>query len=486
MNNSISKSSIIYSLFWKTLERGGAQGIQFVVQIILARLLLPEDYGLIALVTIFISIANVFVQSGFNTSLIQKKDADEVDFSSVFYLSLAVSLVIYLVLFYFAPLIANAYQEPQLVLLLRVLSVTLFFGALNSIQNAYIARNMMFKKLFFSSFGAGMISGLIGIILAYNGAGVWALVVQQLVNQFIITLILWFIVKWRPKLLFSLERVKVLFAFGSKLLASSLLNSVYDNARSLIIGIGYDPEILGFYNRGKQFPQFFVTNIDSSIQSVMLPTLSSSQDDKKVVKKIVRRSIITSTFLMFPLLVGLAAIAEPLVKLLLTDAWLPSVPFLQIFCIVYALRPIHTANLQAINAIGRSDVFLKIEVLKKIVGTIIIIITIPLGVNGMAWGMVVSGLISASINAFPNSKFLDYNYVEQLKDIFPNFIIASLMGLIVYIFSFLNIPDWQLLIIQVLVGGCTYVCLARIFKIEAFTYLINTIKDISHSRKGVR
>ena len=335
------------------MERGGTQGIQFIVQIVLARLLLPEDFGLIAIVTIFILLANVFVQSGFNTALIQKKDADDEDFSSVFYLSLFVAGLLYVVLFLTSPFISVFYRSPQLILILRVLSVTLFFGAFNSIQNAYVARNMMFKKLFFSSLGAIIISGTVGIATAYLGWGVWALVAQQLTNQLAVTLILWFTVKWRPKLLFSIEKVKVLFSFGWKLLASSLINTLYMEIRSLIIGKIYIPAMLGFYDRGQQIPKVIVSNIDGAIQSVMLPALASQQDDKKRVKAMMRRAIMTSSFIMFPMMVGLAVVAEPVVKIILTDKWLPAVPFLQIFCASYSLWPIHTANLQAINALGR-------------------------------------------------------------------------------------------------------------------------------------
>jgi teichuronic acid exporter len=278
------------------MERGGTQGIQFFVQIFLARLLLPEDYGIIALVVIFTSIAGVFVQSGLNTALIQKKDADEADFSSVFYLSLVLACLIYIVLFFAAPFIAAFYVIPEITPVIRVLSIILFFGAFNSIQNAVIARSLQFKKLFFSSTGAILISGTVGIYMAYTGFGVWALVGQQLTNQLFITLILWFTVKWRPQLLFSLVKVKGLFSFGWKLLVSALIDTVYRDLRSLIIGKMYNPAMLGFYNRGQQFPQLLITNINGSIQSVMLPVLSSQQDNRPRVKDIMRRAIVTSSF----------------------------------------------------------------------------------------------------------------------------------------------------------------------------------------------
>lgn len=460
------------------MERGSTQGIQFIVSIILARLLLPEDYGLIAIVTILIMLANVLVQSGFNTALIQKKDADEVDFSSVFYLSLLFAGLLYVVLFFAAPLIADFYGSAQLTPVLRILSFTLFFGAFNSIQNAYIARNMMFKKLFFSSLGAVIVSGAVGITAAYSGWGVWALVAQQLTNQVSISFILWFTVKWRPRLLFSIEKVKTLFSFGWKLLASTLIDTLYRDIRSLIIGKIYNPAVLGFYNRGEQFPRYIVNNINGSIQSVMFPALSSQQEDIERVKGITRRTIVTSTFIMFPVMIGLAVVAEPVIKIFLTDKWLPAVPFLQIFCVAYSLLPIHTSNLQAINALGRSDIFLKLEIIKKTIGLIILGISIPFGVYAIAWGVLLSEVISIFVNTYPNLKLLNYSYIEQLQDVMPSLIISVGMGVIVYTLNFLNTAVWQTLTMQVAVGVILYIGLAKMFKIESYTYLVDTLKQL--------
>lgn len=476
------KKTVVSSLIWKFMERIGVQGVQFIVQILLARILLPQDYGLISLVTIFIAIANVFVQSGFNTALIQKKDADEVDFSSVFYLSLGVATIMYILIFLGAPLVSNFYREPELAIVLRVLSITLFFGAFNSIQNAVVAKRMQFKKLFFSSLGASLISGIIGIILAYLGFGVWALVFQQIFSQVSITIILWFTVKWRPMIVFSIERVKGLFNYGSKLLASSLIDTIYMNLRNLVIGKIYTPEVLGMYNRGEQFPQLIVNNINGSIQSVMLPTLSSEQDNKEKVKTIVRRSIVTSSFIIFPSMVGLATIAESVVRILLTDKWLPSVPFLQIFCFIYALMPIHTANLQAINAIGRSDIFLKLEIYKRAIGIIILIITIPYGVYAIALGGCIGTIISSFINAYPNLKLINYSYREQLEDIMPSAIISLIMGIIIYPIKLLNITPLVILILQIGIGIIVYIMMAKIFKLECFTYLLSILQELLKKR----
>ena len=483
MKNQYTKSNILTSLFWKLLERGGTQGIQFIIQIVLARLLAPEQFGTIAIVMVFINIAQVFVQSGFNTALIQKKDADDVDFSSVFYLSLALAGILYLIIFLSAPYIANFYNDDILIPVLRVLSLTLFAGAFNSIQNAFVSRNLLFKKLFKSSLGAILISGVLGIIAAYQGLGIWALVIQQLVNQISITIIMWFTVKWRPKLVFSFSKVGELFSFGWKLLASSLLNVLYMELRTLIIGKMYTPSMLGYYNRGQQFPKVIVSNIDGSIQSVMLPTLSARQDDRKRVKEMMRRAIVSSSFFIFPMMVGMAVVAEPLVKIVLTEKWLPAVPFLQIACFTFALWPIHTANLQAINAMGRSDVFLKLEIIKKIMGLIILGVSLPFGVYAIAFGGIFSGLIGTFINAYPNKELLNYSYKEQWLDIMPSLLISLIMGVIVYLFIFLNVPAWQILILQIVSGAIIYIGLAKIFRIESLIYLAGTMKQLMNEKR---
>lgn len=484
MQNNSLKAQVISGLFWKFLERGGTQGISFVVSILLARLLKPEDYGTIALVTIFITIANVFVQTSFNTALIQKKNADEIDFSSVFYLSLLVAGLLYLIIFFTAPFIAAFYQKPQLIPVFRVLSITLFFGAFNSIQNAVVARKMQFKNLFFSSSGAVLISGTVGVVMAYKGFNIWALVFQQITSQISSVLILWFTVKWRPQLLFSFEKVRNLFSFGWKLLVSSLIDTLYQNLRSLIIGKMYNTAMLAFYNRGDGFPSLIITNINGAIGSVMLPALSSHQDNRQKVKEMVRRSIVTSTFIIFPIMVGLAVVAQPLIKILLTDKWLPCVPFLQILCASYALWPIHTANLQAINALGRSDIFLKLEIVKKIIGLAILIVSVFHGVYAIAYGAVVSGLISMFINTYPNKRLLNYSYFEQLKDILPSLILSAVMGVVAYNIQWLRMAEWSTLIVQICVGIIFYIGMARIFKLECFIYLLSTCKDIFARREG--
>jgi teichuronic acid exporter len=471
------KTSVLSSLFWKSLERGGASGIQFIVQIILARLLLPEDYGIIALIVVFISISQTFVQRGLGTALIQKKEVTDVDYSSVFYLTLVVALVFYGILFLAAPFIATFYNQPLITPVLRVLGLTLFFGAVNTIQNAVIARNFQFRKLFISSLGAVLLSGVVGIAMAYTGYGVWALVGQQLTSIIALCAIMWFTVKWRPKLLFSLARVKELFSFGWKLLISGLIDVTYNNLSSLVIGKLYPASMLGYYTKGREFPNMLVSNINSSIQAVMFPVYAKCQDNRPLVKQIMRRALVTSSFLVFPAMAGLAAVAEPLIELLLTEKWLIAVPFLQIFCAVYALWPIHTANLQAINALGRSDIFLKLEILKKIVGLSMLSVTIPIGIYAMALGMIVTGIIGTLINSYPNKLLLGYSFTEQWRDLMPALILSLIMCGVTYSVLFLGLSAWATLILQIGVGVVVYTGLAWVLKLESLTYVMNMVTE---------
>ncbi|MEE0138396.1 lipopolysaccharide biosynthesis protein [Fusobacterium ulcerans] len=476
MENNL-KSKVLSSLIWKLLERGGTQGIQFLIQIILARMLTPDDYGVIAIIMIFIALANVFIQSGFNTALIQKKKTDDIDFSSVFYLSLGVASILYIILYLTVPIIANFYKTVELIKILRVLSLTLFLGVFNSIQNTIIIKNMEFKKEFFSSLIAVFFSGILGIILAYKNYGVWALVYQQLANQFLICLILWNIVRWRPKFLFSLERIRILFAFSGKLLLSSLFDTFYMNITSLVIGKIYTTSMLGFYNRGNQFPQLIISNFNGSIQAVIFPALSAVQEDRNRIKEIVRRSIVTSSYIIFPLMIGLMIIATPLIKILLTDKWLPCVPYLRIFCLSYALWPIHTANLQAINAVGRSDIFLKLEIIKKILGLSILIVSMNYGMYAIAVGVLITGILSSFINGQPNKIILNYGYLEQIKDICPSLVLSLVMGCLIYPISMMKLNNLTIIIVQIILGVFVYIFLSYILKLECFIYIVKILKN---------
>lgn len=473
-----NKNTTIKNFIWRFAERCGAQLVTFIVSIVLARILAPEDYGQIALITVFTTIMQVFVDSGLGTALIQKKDADDLDFSSVFYFNFVICLILYAVMFVVAPFIAAFYGNSSLISIIRVISLTIIISGVKGIQQSYVSRNMLFKRFFYSTLGGTIFSAFLGIALAYAGFGVWAIVAQQLSNTAIDTLILWLTVKWRPKRMFSWIRLKGLLSFGWKMLASSLLDTVYNNIRSLIIGKLYSSSDLAYYDQGKKFPNVIVTNINTSIDSVLLPTMANAQDNPERVKSMTRRAIKTSTYIMAPLMMGLAFCAEPIVRLVLTDKWLPCVPFLRIFCITYMFYPIHTANLNAIKAMGRSDLFLKLEIAKKIVGMALLLSTMWFGVMAMAYSLLISSVLSQIINSWPNRKLLNYGYWEQLKDILPGIALAVFMGCCVNIVTLLQLSNVVILLIQIPMGAVIYIAASSLLHLESFEYLMDMIRPM--------
>ena len=474
----ITKKSVIGNFIWRFAERCGAQLVTFIVSIVLARILDPKDYGTIALVTVFTTILQVFVDSGLGTALIQKKNADDLDFSSVFYFNFIVCIILYVGMFIAAPYIALFYKDTTLTPVMRVISLTIVISGVKGIQQAYVSKNMLFKRFFFSTIGGTIFSAVLGIAMAYMGYGVWALVAQQLSNTAIDTLILWLTVKWRPKKMFSYERLKGLFSFGWKLLISSLLDTAYNNLRNLIIGKLYSSSDLAFYNQGEKFPKVIVMNINASIDSVLLPTMSIEQDNPERIKQMTRRAIKTSTYVMAPLMMGLAFCAEPIVRLVLTDKWIFCIPFLRIFCITYMFWPVHTANLNAINAMGRSDWFLRLEIIKKIVGLAILLSTMWFGVMAMAYSLLLSSVLSQIINSWPNRKLLKYGYLEQVRDFAPGILLAVLMGICVHFVEYMSLPMIVTLVIQIVLGSIIYIVGSAILKLEEFQYLLEMIKSI--------
>lgn len=472
----MQNKNIIVNFFWRFAERSGAQLVTFIVSIVLARILAPEDYGKIALITVFTTIMQVFVDSGLGTALIQKKDADDLDFSSVFFFNFAMCLILYAIMFLAAPFIADFYRDDSLTAIVRVISLTIIISGVKGIQQSYVSRNMLFKRFFYATLGGTIFSAFFGIALAYAGGGVWAIVAQQLSNTAIDTLILWLTVKWRPKKMFSWNRLKGLLSFGWKMLASSLLDTVYTNLRSLIIGKMYSSADLAFYNQGEKFPNVIATNINTSIDSVLLPTMASEQDDHVRVKAMTRRAIKTSTYIMAPLMMGLAFCAEPIVRLVLTDKWLACVPFLRIFCITYMFYPIHTANLNAIKAMGRSDLFLKLEVVKKAVGMVLLLSTMWFGVMAMAYSLLVGMVTGMIINSWPNRKLLNYAYWEQMKDILPGILLAVGMGCCVSLVPLLHLSNAATLLIQILLGAVIYIGASALLRLDSYEYLMSMVR----------
>lgn len=435
----------------------------------------PSLFGSIALVMVFITILNVFVDSGFGSALIQKKEADQLDFSTVFYFNIVMCTCLYILMFMCSPIIASFYNDTELIPVVRVLSLTIIISGLKNVQQSYVSKNLLFKKLFAVNISASIVGATVGISLAFLDFQIWAIVYQQISSMIVSTIFLWLIVKWRPQLIFSWQRLKGLFSYGWKLLLSALLDTGYKQLNQLIIGKVYAPESLSYYNRGQTFPSVIVDNIDSSINSVLFPTMSSVQDNLTRVRDMTRRAIKTSVYCIAPLIMGLFFTADTVVSVILTDKWLPCVFFLRIFCITYMFFPIHTANLNAIKALGRSDIFLKLEILKKCVGLIVILITVWISVEAMAIGLLFTSVASQIINSYPNKKLLNYSYLQQLKDIFPEILLALFMGICVYFISFIPISKICILVLQIGIGIIIYWFGSNMLKLDSYNYLKSSI-----------
>ncbi|MCF2657185.1 lipopolysaccharide biosynthesis protein [Lacrimispora saccharolytica] len=457
MNNSVANG-----VFWKLLERFGVQGVQFVLQIVLARLLSPDDYGVLSMMIIFTLLANVFIQNGFNTALIQDKDVSEEDYSSTLWVVLSIAGLLYLILFCSAPVIAEFYNMPSIVLPFRVLCLMVLPGAWNSIQLAKVSRELDFKKVFNSNVLAVSASGILGIILAINGFGVWALVIQNLSNIFIACIVMSITVSWRPRLVLNLSRVNKLFSFGWKILVANLIDMIYQDLSSLVIGKKFNSAMLGYYNRGKQFPQFINNSVNGAVQSVMLPAMSAKQKDIADVKNTMRTAIRISTYIVFPIMAGLVAISKPLISILLTDKWLPCVEYMQIFCVALAVFPIHSCNLQAFNAIGKSEIYLRLEIIKKGIGIMLLLGAVFLfkSISMIAWSTALTSYLSFVINAIPNKKVFGYTYAEQIRDIFPSLIMSMIMCIITLQVEKLGMNDISSIACQLVVGVLSYLILS--------------------------
>lgn len=483
MGEETMKTKVISGLFWRFLEKGGGQLIQFIVQIILARFFLtPEQYGIVGMITVFILIANVFIQNGFTSALIQKKEVSQLEFTSMFYILLATSIFLYGILYFSAPAISRFYQEPLLTGILRIQALTIIIGAFSSIQNAVMSKRMQFKMIFYRTIGANIVSGIVGVLLAALDYGIWAIVWMNVASGLTGAIIFWITVKWRPSLCFSFRAVKALFSYGYKVLITNMIGTVYDNLYPFVIGKLFGDAQLGLYNKGRSIPSLLVENINGSISSVMFPALSSNQDDPIKIKNIVRRSIMTSCFLIFPMMAGLAAVAKPLVLVLLTDKWIGAVPFIQITCIAFAFWPVHTANLQAINALGRSDISLKLEIVKKIVGVVLLSASLPFGIYVFVGNLAVTSIIALFINSIPNYKLLHYGVRQQAADILPSLLLSAAMAVLVYPISFLPLRPILILPIQILAGAAFYLAGARLMRMEALFYLLTTWKE--RKKKG--
>lgn len=472
-------NSISSSLFWKFSERFGTQIVQFVLSIIIARLLTPAEYGIIAILMIFISIATIFVQSGLTSALIQKKDIQVADFSFVFFYSLLLALLLYVVLYFSAPYIATYFSLPDLVPIIRIASVVLFFGAFNSVQTAYASRNMLFRKQFICNFTAALVSGLVGVLFASKGAGAWALVYQQLTLQICLAILLSVVVSWKPKFKLSITNAGTLIRFGGGLLGANLIDKLYHNLVGVIIGRKYSSTALALFEKGKQFPLILMDNIDGSIQAVMFPVYSRCQDNPKDLKQLLRRTISMSSYLSFSAMACLAAAGAPLIRFLLGDKWAECIPFLWSYCLISALFPLQTANLQAIVAIGASQLYFKLILFKRSIGFSLLIVTAYYAENIFVVVLVclVLEIIAILVNTIPNRIKFDYYPAELWHDVYPNMLVAVTVLAVIWPLMLLPLPNIAILGLQAIAMLIVFPSVSYFFRNPNFRYLLEVNRE---------
>ena len=446
------KRKTAHGVIWSAIERFSTQGVQFLFGIILARMLTPADYGVIAMLTIFLAVSQTFIDSGFANAIIRKIDRTEKDMATMFFFNIGMALVCYAVIFFTAPLISDFYKMPELTLVLRVLALRLIFQSFNAVQTTTLTIQIDFKKQAKISLSCAILSGIVGIFFAYRGYGVWALVIQSLFSTILTSALYWFLVRWRPTCFFSKDSFKYLFSYGSKLLLSGLIDTAYNNIYPLIIGKFYTPAQLGGYSKAEHFAQFPSLNITRILQRVSFPILSKMQDDCERMRKGYLKFLNMSTFIVFPLMMGLFALSKPLVLTFLTEKWIDMVILLQLLCISMMWYPVHAINLNLLQVLGRSDLFLKLEIIKKIVGISVLCITLPQGLIVMCIGKIVTAFISLYINTYYSGKLMKAGLGTQLKFVVPTFINSLIMAGIILGVNSLLLENQYLL--QLIVGFC--------------------------------
>ena len=474
--------STLNSLVWKFSESVLSQLVSLAVSIIIARILGPEAYGIVAMVVIFTTMAQVFVDGGFNSALVQKKDADDIDFSSVFYFSLLFSSFLYALLFITAPAISKFYgsQYSELTPVFRVLGVTMIISAINGVQTAYVQKKMMFKSFFWARLVGTVLSGITGICMAYAGYGVWALVAQQIISSVINTFTLYIITKKSPIIAFSLERMRGLMKFGINVLGSNLLITGYKELRALVIGKLYSASDLALFSRGSHYPNLIVSNINSTLGTVLYPRMSLEQDNLSELKRYLQKSLRISTYLLCPLLFGMAAMAEPFIRILLTEKWIGCVPYLQLMCFINLFQPLSNINNQAIRASGRSGEIFKIEIIKKSIELISLLLVMRISVMAIVVNMLVMSALLNFLFVRPNAKYLAYSFGEQMKDLAPGVLMGAIMMIVIYPITLFPICDMIQIVLQLSIGGALYIGMSILTDNQEYAY----IKTIVYRRKN--
>ena len=470
------KDKTVKGVTWSAVERFSSQGITFVFNILIARILLPEDYGVVAMLGIFMAIAKTFIDSGFATALIRKTDRTDADYNTVFYFNIVISVFFCLLLWITAPLIAAFYKIPLLVSITRVISLTLVINSFRAVQETILSIEMNFRLRSVITIVCVVAIGLVGLWMANNGYGVWALVIQSIVGSILRTILMWILVDWRPRWIFSRKSFREMFSFGSKMLGSSLLDTIYNNIYGLVIGKVFSSTSLGLYGKADSFAAFPSSSLTSLLQSVTYPALSTIQNDDERLKGAYKRMLNVSAFVIFPLMVGLASVADPLVRIVLTDKWSGMIYILQIICFAQMWYPIHAINLNILLVKGRSDYFLKLEIVKKIVCTVILCATVPFGIIVMCYGNVLSSLICLVINTHYNKELINYGILSQMKDMSPIIILSLVMGIAVWLIVGVLPILWLKLVVGIAVGGAIYLSGAAIFQFPELRELLNIVK----------
>lgn len=477
MTDSNIKNKTVTGFFWQLSQKVLCQVVSFGISVVLARLLLPSDYGVIAICSMFLVLTGIFIGGGLGTALVQKKNADDIDFCTVFYSGLVLSIVVYLAVFFAAPYIAIFFKNEQITAVIRVLALAMPIGTLSGVQNAFVSKQMIFKKFFYSSLIGTIASGAVGLGMALTGFGVWALVGQNLVSTITNTLVLFCIIDWHPKLIFSYERFKQLFSFGWKMAVVNILTTFFYQLKGYVIGYKYSAAQLAYYNRGEGLPGILYNNINGTISDVLFPALSQLQDDKEALKRALSRAMRISSFFLIPALFGLAAISDKLVIIIFSEKWAPSIPFMQVICMISCSDILGMANYQAIKAVGRADTLLKMEFLKRPAMFAILIATMFISPLAIAVGQLVYSILAFVVNAYPNRKYIGYPIWQQMKDVGKNFLISLLMAIVVYLLGTLGLNMYVSVVLQVVTGALLYYVMSRTLNKEDYGYVMNFVKE---------
>lgn len=477
------KQKTVKGLAWNTIQNFTTHGVQFLLMLFMARLLGPKEYGLIGLTVVFMAITSTFVDSGFTNALIWKKDCTNEDFSTAFYFNLFISVVCYLILFIIAPFVSDFYSEPILSPVLRVLGLMLIFQALCAVQNTILTKKIDFKKKTKINVSKNIISGLIGLLFAFLGFGVWALVIQSLTGTILLSIMLWSTTEWYPNMHFSKKSFKELFGYGSKLLLSNLINTAYGQIYPIVIGKIFSATTLGNYSRARHWASLGSQNLTGILSGVTFPVLAKVQDDDKRLENIYRRMIRTSCFIIFPIMIGMSAVAHPLTLVAIGEKWEFSAKLLQIICFSMMWYPVHALNLNLLQVKGRSDLFLKLEIIKKIMGICILCISVPLGIIAMCYFSIISSLISLFINTYYTGRLINVGFLKQMRDIAPTLILSMIMWVAVY-FATQIIPNiYSQLLAGIILGATIYLAGSYLFKYPELKEVLVMYKDLKNRKK---